>query len=60
MHTRHIYDVKKFWHYMLACHFYFYIEHQAKLYLVNKKQATRKISRWIVTLLEFNTKLQRE
>ena len=31
-----VYAVKKFWHYLLAKKFKFYVDHQALLYLVNK------------------------
>ena len=36
-----IYVVKKFWHYLLANPFIFYVDHQALLYLVNKPCNTR-------------------
>ena len=38
-----VYTVKKFWHYLLANKFLFFMDHQAMLYLVNKPCNTRKI-----------------
>ena len=52
-----VYSVKKFRHYLLASRFSFFVDHQALLYLVNKTHATGRISRWIVTLLEFDFKV---
>ena len=50
-----IYVVKKFWHYLLANPFIFFVDHQALLYLlVNKPCSTGRIVRWFVILLEFD------
>ena len=49
-----VYVVKKFWHYLLANKFTFFVDHQALLYLVNKPCATGRIVRWFVILLEFD------
>ena len=49
-----IYDVKKFWHYLLANQFVFFVDHQALLYLVNKPCNTGRIVRWFIILLEFD------
>ena len=49
-----IYAVKKFWHYLLANPFVFYVDHQALLYLVNKPCNTGRIVRWFIILLEFD------
>lgn len=49
-----IYAVKKFWHYLLANTFIFYVDHQALLYLVNKPCNTGGIVRWFIILLEFD------
>ena len=48
------YAVKKFWHYLLANKFVFFVDHQALLYLVNKTCSTRRIVRWFLILLEFD------
>ena len=50
-----IYAVKKFWHYLLSNPFiFYYMDHQALLYLVNKPCSTRRIVRWFIILLEFD------
>ena len=49
-----IYAVKKFWHYLLANPFVFYVDHQALLYLVDKPCNTGRIVRWFIILLEFD------
>ena len=49
-----IYVVKKFWHYLLANKFTFFVDHQALLYLVNKPCNTGRIVRWFIILLEFD------
>ena len=46
--------VKKFWHYLLANPFIFYVDHQALLYLVNKPCNIGRIVRWFIILLEFD------
>ena len=49
-----IYAVKKFWHYLLANQFVFFVDHQALLYLVNKPCNTGRIVRWFIILLKFD------
>lgn len=49
-----VYAVKKFWHYLLANKFIFFVDHQALLYLVNKPCSTGRIVRWFLILLEFD------
>ena len=49
-----VYAVKKFRHYLLANKFVFFVDHQARLYLVNKPCAIGRIVRWFVILLEFD------
>ena len=49
-----VYAVKKFWHYLLASKFTFFVDHQALLYLVNKPCSTGRIVRWFLILLEFD------
>ncbi|MCO5569649.1 hypothetical protein L7F22_023365 [Adiantum nelumboides] len=49
-----IYSIKKFRYYLLATKFVFYVDHQALLYLVNKPCATKRISRWLLIILEFD------
>ena len=49
-----VYAVKKFFHYLLANKFVFFVDHQALLYLVNKPCSIKRIVRWFVILLEFD------
>ena len=49
-----VYVVKKFWHYLLANKFVFFMDHQALLYLVNKPYMTGRITRWLLILMEFD------
>ena len=49
-----VYAIKKFWHYILANKFVFFVDHQALLYLVDKPCSMRRIFRWFLILLEFD------
>ena len=49
-----VYAVKKFWHYLFANKFTFFVDHQALLYLVNKPCSTGRLVRWFLILLEFD------
>ena len=49
-----IYAVKKYRYYLLTTKFFFYVDHQALLYLVNKPCSTGRITRWLLILLEFD------
>ena len=49
-----VYAVKKFYHYLLANKFVFFVDHMALLYLVNKPCSIGRIVRWFVILLEFD------
>ena len=49
-----VYAVKKFCHYLLANQFFFFVDHQALLYLVNKPCCIGRLVRWFVILLEFD------
>ncbi len=40
----------KFRHYLLGNKFVFYVDHMALVYLVNKPQVSRKITRWLLFL----------
>lgn len=48
-----VYSVYKFWHYLLATPFIFYVDHQALMYLVNKLIIQGRISRWLLFLQDF-------
>ena len=49
-----VYEAKKFYHYLLANKFVFFVDHQAQLYLVNKPCSTGRIIIWFVIILEFD------
>ena len=49
-----VYAVKKFWHYLLANKFVFFVDHQALFYLVNKPCSTGRTVRWFLIPLEFD------
>ena len=49
-----VYADKKFWHYVLANKFVFFVDHQALLYLVNKPCSIGRIVKWFLILLEFD------
>ena len=49
-----VYAVKKFWHYLLANKFIFFVDHHALMYLVNKPCAAGRIIWWFVILLELD------
>jgi hypothetical protein len=56
--TRHtkvltmVFSLHKFKHYLLGNKFVFYVDHMAMVYLVNKPQVLKRITRWL--LLFFN------
>ena len=49
-----IYYVTKYRHYLLGKHFWFYVDHQALLYLLNRPVLTGKYARWMLLLQEFD------
>ena len=49
-----VYTVKKFYHYFLANHFVFIVDHQALVYLVNRPLITGRIARWLLLFQEFD------
>ena len=52
-----VYAIQKFRHYLLATPFVFYVDHQALLYLVNKPIIQGRISRWLLLLQGFTSKI---
>jgi hypothetical protein len=44
----------KFKHYLLGNKFIFYVYHMALVYLVNKPQVSRIITRWLLLILEYD------
>ncbi len=49
-----VYALHKFCHYLLGKTFIFYVDHMALLYLVQKPQVSRKITRWLLLFLEYD------
>jgi len=47
-----VFSLHKFKHYLLGNKFVFYVDHMAMVYLVNKPQVLKRITRWL--LLFFN------
>ena len=48
-----IYNVNKFWHYLLGQKFTFHFDHSALLYVVSKRSLADKLTRWTLLLQEF-------
>ena len=53
-----IYNINKFWHYLLGKKFIFHVDHTALLYLVSKQALTGKLARWMLLLQEFDFDIQ--
>ena len=53
--TTMIYDVKKFWHFLVVYRFSFNVDHRA-LYLVINTYSIGRMLWWIMNLLEFDFK----
>jgi hypothetical protein len=49
-----VFSLHKFKHYLLGNKFVFYVNHIALVYLVNKPQVLRRISRWLLFFLEYD------
>jgi hypothetical protein len=49
-----VYVLHKFHHYLLGNKFIFYVDHMALLYLVQKPQISKKITRWLLLFLEYD------
>jgi hypothetical protein len=51
-----VYDLHKFRHFLLGNKFVFNVDHMVLMYLVNKPQVLRRITRWLLLLeYEFTT-----
>jgi hypothetical protein len=48
-----VYALHKLHHYLLGNKFIFYMDHMALLYLVQKPQISRRITRWLLFFLEY-------
>jgi hypothetical protein len=49
-----VFALQKFKHYLLGNKFVFYMDHMALVYLVNKPQASGKITKWLLLFLKYN------
>jgi hypothetical protein len=49
-----VFSLHKFRHYLLGNKFIFFINHMALVYLVNKPQVSRRITRWLLLVLEYD------
>jgi hypothetical protein len=49
-----VFALHKFRHYLLGNKFVFYVDHMALVYLVNKPQVSRIITRWLLLFLEYD------
>jgi hypothetical protein len=49
-----VFALHKFRHYLLGNKFVFYVDHMALVYLINKQQVSRKITRWLLLFLEYD------
>jgi len=49
-----VYVFHKFHHYLLCNKFIFYVDHMGLLYLFQKPQVSRKITRWLLLFLEYD------
>jgi len=47
-----VFALRKFKHYLLGSKFVFYVDHMALVYLVNKPQVSRRITRWLLLFLD--------
>ncbi len=45
-----VYVLHKFRHFLLGNKFFFYVEHMAFVYLVNKPQVSERIAKWMLVL----------
>ncbi len=49
-----VFALHRFKHYLLGNKFFFYVDHMALVYLVNKPQVSGKIVRWLLLALEYD------
>jgi hypothetical protein len=48
-----VHALHKFKHFLFGNKFVFYVDHMALVYLVNKPQVSRRITRWLLLFLEY-------
>jgi hypothetical protein len=49
-----VFALHKFRHYLLGDEFLFFVDHMALVYLINKPRVLRRITRWLLLLLEYD------
>jgi len=49
-----VYSLHKFFHYLLANHFIFYVDHEVLIHLVNRTIVSGRIARWMLLLQEYD------
>jgi hypothetical protein len=47
-----VYALHKFKYFLLGNNFFFYVDHKALVYLVNKPQVSKRITIWLLLFLE--------
>ncbi|MCO5585886.1 hypothetical protein L7F22_039820 [Adiantum nelumboides] len=52
-----VFNATKFRHYLMGRLFYFYVDHQALLYLINKVIIQGRLIRWMMFLMKFDFKI---
>jgi hypothetical protein len=50
-----VFSLHKFKHYLLGKKFFFYVEHMASIYLVNKPHVLGKIIKWLLLFFEYDS-----
>ena len=53
-----VYALKKFWPYILGSKIIIYTDHAALKYLLSKKEAKLRLTRWVLLLEEFNWEIK--
>ena len=53
-----VYALEKFWPYILGSKIIIYTEHAALKYLLSKKEAKRRLIRWVLLLQEFDLEIK--
>jgi hypothetical protein len=49
-----VFALHKFKHYLLGNKFMFYVDHMARIYLMNQSQVLGRITRWLLLILEYD------
>ena len=49
-----VYALNKYRHYLLGNKFFFFVDHMALVYIVNKLKVSSRIAQWLLLFLEYN------